>query len=69
MYSGTNLLLGTERIGIALKCRYYDLGSLADVFDAVLVVVALDTTAQVGALNRIGKALRCAVWCGEYRYM
>ena len=66
MYSGTNLLLGTERIGIALKCRYYDLGSLADVFDAFLVVVALDTTAQVGTLNCIGKALRCAVWCGEY---
>ena len=63
MHSGTNLLLGTERIGIALQYRNYDLGSLSSVFDAVFIVVALDTTAQVGTLNSIGKALSCVVWC------
>ena len=67
MYSGTNLLLGTESIGIARQLRYNDLGSVANIFNAVFIVVALDTTAQVSTLNSIGEALRHFVWCGGYR--
>ena len=67
MDSGTNLFLGTESIGIALQLRYNDLGSVANIFNAVFIVVALDTTAQVSTLNSIGEALRYFVWCGGYR--